>query len=140
MKIPGISKDVKLTDPISSSSPNFTWGEATHNGERIPTDAHTVANIIRCATLLQEIRNKIKEPLHITSWYRPEPYNTQAGGVSNSEHLHGGAADFYADSYNYKQMYDLCDVLVGSRGGVGKYRNNTITHVDVRGYRARWYD
>lgn len=143
IKLPGITKEQKLSDPIfwhNGKPCNFTWGEATHGGERIPDQAIKTGKIVKVARLLQEIRDYVNEPIIITSWYRPEPYNSWAGGVSNSQHLWGGAVDFYAVGYTYKQMYDIADKIVGDRGGVGKYRNNTITHIDCRGYRERWYN
>lgn len=78
--------------------------------------------------------------MHVTSWYRPEPWNSWAGGVANSQHLTGNAMDFYVESIDYRRMYEIADRIVGERGGVGKYRNNTITHIDARGYRERWYN
>lgn len=128
-----------MHEPIYWGS-NFTWAEATHNGTRIPKNVHHTANIIRVARLAQRIRDAIDLPMIVTSWYRPEPWNSWAGGVPNSQHLDGNAMDFYVESIDYVRMYQIADRLVGSDGGVGKYRNNTITHIDARGYRARWYD
>lgn len=138
--LPGIATPINRDTPIhAEKAPNFTWYEATHGFTRIPDKIGTVFNIIKVAKILQEIRDHIGEPLFITSWYRTPYWNDLCGGAIDSRHLHGDGVDFYANSYNYKQMYDLASSIVGDRGGVGKYRNNTITHIDARGYRARWY-
>lgn len=139
--LPGISTPITPTTVIhAEKAPNFTWYEATHGFTRIPDKISVVYNIIKAAKLLQEIRDKVQEPLYITSWYRPKYWNDLAGGATDSRHLCGDGVDFYANGYNYQEMFDLATRVVGDRGGVGKYRNNTITHIDARGYRARWYN
>ena len=43
---------------------------------------------------LQPIRDKIKKPIIISSGFRCKEVNTLVGGVSNSQHTKGQAADF----------------------------------------------
>jgi uncharacterized protein YcbK (DUF882 family) len=88
---------------------------------------------------LEEIRKQAGDyPLHITSGYRPPAYNRKVGGVSNSTHIDGLAADIYSDHLSTDELYDICDRIVGEKGGVGYYPIQQFVHVDVRGYRARW--
>lgn len=87
---------------------------------------------------LEEIRRACGRPLSVTSGYRPADYNREVGGVSNSTHIDGLAADIYCEGLTTDQLYDICDQVVGSQGGVGYYPQAGIVHVDVRGYRARW--
>ncbi len=87
---------------------------------------------------LEEIRARVGEPLHVTSGYRPADYNREVGGVSNSSHVDGLAADFYADGISTANLFENSDSVIGSRGGVGYYPNSGFVHVDLRGYRARW--
>jgi Peptidase M15 len=88
---------------------------------------------------LEDIRNRAGgQPLHITSGYRPIAYNRKEGGVSNSPHIDGLAADIYSDHMSTEGLYDICDRVIGDRGGVGYYPSDGFIHVDLRGYKARW--
>lgn len=115
-------------------SPHFTLGEfrphdASYTGVRVHPDL---------VAALEQIRTRAKGAIKITSAYRPPAYNRAVGGVSNSTHLDGLAADIYADHLSTRQLYDICDAVVGSSGGVGYYPTQGFVHIDVRGYRARW--
>lgn len=46
-----------------------------------------------CRTVLQPARDRLKSPIYISSGYRNEALNRIVGGVSNSFHLLGRAAD-----------------------------------------------
>lgn len=91
--------------------------------------------------VLQAIRDHFAAPVRITSGYRTPAYNRRVGGVSNSQHVLGTAADINVDSQTPVQ---LCRAIVNGwipgvpdeRMGVGLYK--TFVHVDVRGHKARW--
>ena len=74
-------------------------------------------------------------PIHINSGFRCFDHNTAVGGVRNSQHLYGKAADITVVGVSPFRVQDAAD-LIFSDGGMGRY--NTFTHVDVRGHRARW--
>lgn len=104
IQVPGITNPVYLNAPITDDTPHFYWYEATHNGERIPqTHIHTL-NIIKIARLAEQVRKKLGQPLKITSWYRPEPWNSKAGGAKNSTHLQGLAIDFNCGDMSGREM------------------------------------
>ena len=89
--------------------------------------------------VLEDIRQRAGgQPLHITSGYRPPAYNRKVGGVSNSPHIDGLAADIYSDYISVDRLRDICEAVIGDRGGVGYYPTQGFIHVDLRGYRARW--
>lgn len=88
------------------------------------------------ADLLERIRCHFGKPLYITSAYRTPEHNKKVGGKPNSQHLQGKAADFYVKGVDPIEVYHFCDTLIGNKGGVGKYP--TFTHIDTRGYKARW--
>lgn len=127
---------VSLSSPITSKG-NFTWSEATHGGTRLPQYKEHTDNIIKVATLLQPYRTRLNREFNITSWYRPEPFNSAAGGATNSTHLYGQAVDFWVDGFTREQLYDYFDPTW--TGGLGLYPNLQIIHVDCRSYVARWF-
>lgn len=87
---------------------------------------------------LEDIRARAGRPVNVTSGYRPPAYNQEVGGVSNSCHIDGLAADIYCDGLTTDQLYDICVAVIGYRGGVGYYPSSGFIHVDLRGYEARW--
>ena len=105
------------------------------DGTAVP--AKYYANCQRLMNLLEEIRAACgNRAITITSGYRTESYNKKVDGAKQSQHLYAAAADIKVSGKSASEVYKLCDRLVGSRGGVGKY--STFTHVDVRGNKARW--
>ncbi|MEM9977469.1 MAG: D-Ala-D-Ala carboxypeptidase family metallohydrolase, partial [Cyanobacteria bacterium P01_D01_bin.2] len=116
---------------------NFTWSEATRGGTRMPPNQATVDSIIRIAKLAQQARDRLGRPFHITSWYRPADINRQVGGASNSRHIVGDAIDFYVEGLTGNQIYWSLDPWW--TGGLGRYgKFPRLSHLDARGYRARW--
>ncbi|MGD1855442.1 MAG: D-Ala-D-Ala carboxypeptidase family metallohydrolase [Leptolyngbyaceae cyanobacterium] len=116
---------------------NFTWSEATRGGTRMPPNQATVDGIVRIATLAQQARDRLGRPFLITSWYRPPDINRQVGGASNSRHIVGDAIDFYVNGLSGDQIYWALDPWWP--GGLGRYtRFPSLSHLDARGYRARW--
>ena len=87
---------------------------------------------------LNEIREAYGKPVVVNSGYRSPERNAAVGGVKNSMHVQGKAADIRPTAENASDLPELqriCDRL-NPAGGVGFY--NTFCHVDVRGTRARW--
>jgi len=133
-RLPGYQSNFYLENPIVPGG-NFTWGEALHGGERIPRTKEEVENIIALATKLQVARQQINRPFHITSWYRPEPFNSRAGGAKYSQHLTGKAVDLWVDGYS---GFELRLLLHWWKGGLGTYSNlPKIIHLDIGAHR-RW--
>ena len=97
-------------------------------------------NIIKTANQLQTLRNKIGLPIRVTSGYRCEEWNEKVGGVSNSRHKIGKAADIQVDGVSPLQIYKTINELIDNgdmlQGGVGVY--DTFVHYDYRGTRTRW--
>lgn len=86
--------------------------------------------------LLQNIRNHFNKPVTINSAYRNPAYNKKVGGVSNSQHTKGTAADIVVSGATPKEVAQYAEHLMPNSGGIGLYK--TFTHVDVRSSRARW--
>ena len=105
------------------------------DGTAVPNGYY--ANCQKLMNLLEEIRAACgNRAITVTSGYRTESYNKKVDGAKQSQHLYAAAADIKVSGKSASEVYKLCDRLVGSRGGVGKY--STFTHVDVRGHKARW--
>lgn len=116
---------------------NFTWGEATHGGTRIPESQDVVYGIVRVAKALEDIRHLYEgRAMTINSWYRPPAVNRAVGGVRHSRHLSGDAVDFNVDGVHPYDVYAQLDDWWGSKGGLAS--SSVFTHIDTRGYRARW--
>jgi len=88
---------------------------------------------------LEEIRQALGgQPLTVHSAYRPPAYNRAIGGVSNSTHIDGLAADISVSGISTQRLHQVADTLIGDDGGVGYYPAQQFVHIDVRGHRARW--
>lgn len=87
---------------------------------------------------LEELRTAVGKPIQITSGYRPPAYNRMVGGVSNSAHINGLAADIVCPGLSTAELRDVAERIIGDAGGVGYYPSQGFIHIDVRGYAARW--
>ncbi|MEM9162698.1 MAG: peptidoglycan-binding protein, partial [Cyanobacteria bacterium P01_F01_bin.4] len=125
-KLPGNETTFYTGQPIIEEG-DFTWGEATKNGTRLPANAEIVNNIIDLAQELQKARNLVGKPFVINSWYRTPEANSAVGGARNSLHLQGRAVDMYVPGYSVRQV---ANALMSSwPGGILIY--STHLHLDT---------
>ena len=89
-------------------------------------------------TRLESLRNKLGRPIHPISGYRDPKYNRSVGGAMFSMHKYGRACDFTVEA---RLLHTIRAHAVESGfKGVGSYRNNGFTHVDIRlGRKAMWW-
>ncbi|MEM9771668.1 MAG: D-Ala-D-Ala carboxypeptidase family metallohydrolase [Cyanobacteria bacterium P01_D01_bin.73] len=114
---------------------HFTWAEATKGGSRIPVNANISRSIVKMAQRMEEVRSKVgNRSISVTSWYRPPAVNRAVGGASRSTHLSGHGVDFNVSGLSPRSVQRILDPWWN--GGLGYGR--TFTHIDNRGYRARW--
>jgi len=133
IEVPGVGR-VALNAAIIPGG-NFTWSEATKGGSRVPESAEIARAIVRMAGKMQTVRSWLGDrPVTITSWYRPPAVNKAVGGARNSTHLQGHGVDFVVAGLSPGQVQRILDPKWG--GGLGYGRS--FTHLDDRGYRARW--
>ena len=114
-------------------SPHFTVKEfACHDG------SDTVLIDDKLVGLLENIRGKFGKPIHINSAYRTAKYNAKIGGVSNSYHVKGMAADIVAHGVSPKRIAQYAETL--GCGGIGWYEGKKFVHIDTRKNRVCWKD
>ena len=85
---------------------------------------------------LQIIRQYFNKPIKINSGYRCPDHNAAVGGVPNSRHTHGTAADIDVIGVSPKEVQDYLKNRHKDKYGIGSYK--TFTHIDVREEKARW--
>lgn len=91
--------------------------------------------------LLDMIRVAVQRPVYVNCAYRCPEHNAEVGGVPNSQHVDGTAADISIDDISItdiKQIAENCLNEMGIEGGIGTYPSQEFLHVDTRGYTARW--
>jgi len=120
-------------------SKNFSLAEfASKDGAETPPDV--LENLQKLANNLQVIRDEIGKPIKINSAYRSPAHNKAVGGVKNSMHVKGKAADIVVTGVTPAQLGQIIFRLIEqkkiSQGGVGIYPN--FVHYDIRGTKARW--
>lgn len=86
--------------------------------------------------MLQKIRDHFKKPITINSAYRNSKYNKIIGGVSNSQHTKGTAADIVVLGYQPKVIAEYIESIMPDKGGIGLY--SSFVHIDTRQKRSRW--
>ena len=93
-------------------SKNFTLEEMVATSHRRLQDTpalEVVQNLQKlCVLVLQPLRDTIGAPVYINSGYRSKRLNARVGGVLNSRHLQGKAADIHCDNLDYaKVIFDI---------------------------------
>ncbi|WP_052672566.1 D-Ala-D-Ala carboxypeptidase family metallohydrolase [Aliterella atlantica] len=127
---------VSASDRVVSGG-HFSWGEFTKELTRVPQNTQVVDNIIRLANYLEDVRSRFgKASILINSGYRPPAVNRSVGGATNSQHLYGAAADIVVGGFRPHEVYQQLNQWHGDKGGLGN--SASFTHIDLRGYRARW--
>jgi Peptidase M15 len=112
----------------------FAEHDVTNGDERrIPSKESDVEKrVLAMAAELDKIRQEWAHPIGVTSWNRPYAVNREVGGVSNSQHITGGAADIYTlDDRDY-EFEDFLDRHWGGGLGYGVASGRGFTHLDLR--------
>ena len=86
--------------------------------------------------ILQQIRDHFNAPVHINSAYRTPAYNAKVGGVKNSYHVKGMAADIVVSGVSSKRVAQYAETL--DCGGIGWYEGKKFVHIDTRPKRVCW--
>ena len=78
---------------------------------------------------LEELRKQVGQPVIVNSGYRCPYWNKVCGGVYNSQHVLGTAADICVPGMDVYKLADLCLQIFD---GVGVYEEDNFVHVDMR--------
>ena len=91
-------------------------------------------NMVKIA---DQIRDRIGKPVPVNSGIRCKTHNANVGGVSNSQHICGNAADLGCPTgCTPSQMASIAEELMGETGGIGIY--SWGIHIDTRSTKSRW--
>ncbi|TDB70755.1 D-Ala-D-Ala carboxypeptidase family metallohydrolase [Micromonospora sp. KC723] len=108
-------------------------GRGGWSGGPLPA-AETRANALRTMWKLEALRHTLGDrPLYVTSGFRDTACNREVGGVADSQHLYGNAADVTS------RTSSLCDIARAARGhgfsgiyGPGHPGHSRHVHLDSR--------
>lgn len=87
-------------------------------------------NILAICAEFDKIREAWNGPIGVTSGYRPEPINSQVGGVPGSYHVNGMALDVYPIDASLDKFYKW--IIKRWSGGCGDGRPKGFVHLDIR--------
>ena len=118
-------------------TPHFTLEELTTTKtgiSNIPHENDIDQLRILCRDILEPLRDKIGKPIIIDSAFRSAAVNRAVGGVSNSQHILGQAADIYS-SVQISWLWNALKSLVHNGSlNLGQciwYRNKHFIHVSL---------
>jgi hypothetical protein len=131
--------------PKDSIETDFTWDE-TYSSVRfkgktyyriIEPYPNLWDKVFKLAHLLQDIRSAANSPLKINRWFSIPEYNAYLGGVGDSQHLVGLAADCAKPkTWTMQQFFGYVDTTEATGIGVGR----AYLHIDARNDVKRiWY-
>ena len=92
----------------------------------------------RLVMVLQSIRSHFGAPITINSAYRTPQYNQKVGGAAQSQHCYGTAADITVKGVDVETVAAYARKIMTDWGGVGVYKAQGFTHIDVRETRSDW--
>ena len=107
----------------------------------VDAEGHPILDHIidkRLVDVLDRIRERLGVPITVNSGYRCPEHNAEVGGVSDSQHVLGTAADITYDGIDIDRLAEIAEEC--GADGIGKYYYQDFVHIDVRGYAARWDD
>ena len=137
----GVEQD-GIAGPITFNArdnQNISWDDIKHfNKNEFTCHCGCGKNNInlKLVKVLDKIRNHFGQPLIITSGCRCAKHNKEVGGVTDSRHISGKAADFYVKNVSKDKVLAYCKELVKQGELRYAYSNNTnmrnAIHIDIQ--------
>lgn len=118
---------------------NFSLDEFTtsQTAARLGIDntpnAQALANLIRTATLAEQVRKIINKPIRVSSGFRCDALNAHIGGAKNSQHVTGCAMDFTVQGV---ALNDIMDAIIANDLPYDQliHEFNSWVHISVPSY------
>lgn len=79
---------------------------------------------------LDELREKVGDCVYVTSGYRCPIHNARVGGVPDSQHVQGRAADIITSAVSVSRLAEIAREV--GFDGLGVYPYDGFIHVDCR--------
>jgi len=86
----------------------------------------------RLVSKLQDLRDLIDRPIHISSGYRCERENLKVDGYSDSPHIDGLAVDIIVKDFDFRELALLAIEVGFYRVGLYPYSNSKFLHLDIK--------
>jgi len=96
-----LSTNFKLDELIASET-------ASRKGLDNTPNATEVANLVRVAALLEEVRALLNKPILINSGFRSKAVNDSVGSKDTSQHRIGCAADIRVPGMTPREVVEAC--------------------------------
>ena len=87
--------------------------------------------------VLETFRGAVHQPVTLDSAYRCPAHNKAVGGVPDSEHVQGIAADIRVPGMSAAQLYAVAQ-SISEITGLGRADRQGYIHIDTRKLPARW--
>ena len=98
---------MKLTENFSLEEMTVSEIGARKGLDNTP-NATEVANLVRTALLLEQVRELLKKPIIVNSAFRSKAVNDAVGSKDTSQHRIGCAADIRVPGMTPKQVVQAC--------------------------------
>jgi len=129
--VPSVEVEYDPTEPKQTQqgghiTPHFKWSEfACKDGTAVPPQYRS--NVKELARNLEVLRAALGQPIIITSGYRTPEHNAAVGGVPNSTHTKGMAADIRVPGMSPREVAAAIEKLISQ----GKMTGSTTISAAV---------
>ena len=107
-------KEMKLSEHFTLEEMTASTTAEKKGIENVPDGKAKMALANLCQKILEPVRQKFGYPITVTSGYRSEQLNRAVGGVRNSQHLTGDAADIVCRALPNAALFRLMEQMVKS--------------------------
>ena len=106
--------EMKLSEHFTLEEMTASTTAEKRGIENVPDGNAKMALANLCQKILEPVRRKFGWPIYVTSGYRCPELNRAVGGVRNSQHLTGDAADIVCRALPNAALFRLMEQMVKS--------------------------